>query len=248
MVKNAFSKPGDEILKLTKSRPSGLTESEASERLAKYGPNQLKAEKKISPLTLFIKQFKNLFTLILGLAMAISIAITLMGTENRIPEAVFIFLIIIINAILGFVQNYKAARGMEALKNMVIPKATVKRDGKPAEIEATKIVPGDIILLSEGIQVPADARLLSAHALKADESAFTGESVPVVLSTDVLSEGAALQDRKNMAYMGTYITQGEGEACVTTTGMNTELGKIAESLTEIKARKTPFELDGSKKE
>jgi len=246
MIKNAFAITGEESLNKLESRPAGLTPDEASARLTKFGPNKLKEAKKINPIALFIKQFKNLFTLILGLAIATSIAITVWGKENRIPESIFILLIILINAILGFIQNYKAARGMEALKNMTVPKAIVKRDGKKEEIESANIVPGDIIVLSEGMQVPADARILSAHGLKADESTFTGESVPVSLKTDVLPEKSALQDRKNMAYMGTYITQGEGEAVVVTTGMETELGGIAESLTDIKPRKTPFELEVDK--
>ncbi|MFC1576541.1 cation-translocating P-type ATPase [Candidatus Omnitrophota bacterium] len=246
MIKNAFSIPGEECLKQLKTSREGLTAEEAAARLKQYGPNQLQAAKKVNALELFIKQFKNLFTLILALAITISISITIWGSENRIPESVFIGLIIIINAVLGFIQNYKAARGMEALKNMVVPKATVKRDGKKEEVEATSIVPGDIIVLSEGIQVPADARMLDGHGLKADESAFTGESVPVTLKTDVLSANAALQDRKNTAYMGTYITQGEGEAVVVATGMATELGGIAASLTQIKARKTPFEIEVDK--
>ena len=243
MIKNAFSLDGEECLNRVKSRKEGLTPEEAAGRLNQYGPNQLSSGKKINPLALFIKQFKNLFTLILTLAIITSVAITIWGNENRIPESVFIFAIIMINAVLGFVQNYKAARGMEALRNMVVPKTTVRRDGKTEEIEATKVVPGDIVMLSEGMQVPADARLLEAHALKADESAFTGESVPVSLIADTLPETTALQDRKNTAYMCTYITQGEGEAVVTDTAMDTELGKIAESLTGIKARKTPFELE-----
>ena len=243
---NVFAIKGDECLKELKSREEGLTEQEARERLSQYGPNELAAGKKVNPIELFIKQFRNLFTLILGLAMAISIGITVAGSENRLPEAFFIMLIILVNAGLGFIQNYKAARGMEALKNMVVPKTMVKRDGKNVEIEANKVVPGDILVLSEGEQVPADGRLLKAHALKADESAFTGESVPVSLNTDPLPDKTSLQDRKNMAYMGTYITQGQGEAVVTATGMKTELGKIAESLSEIKVRKTPFEVEVDK--
>ncbi len=246
MKEKTFSISGEKCLKLLESGEKGLGEKEAAERLIKYGPNSLKSSKKINPLELFIKQFKNLFTFILCAAIAISLAITIWGNENRVAESVFIFLIIIINATLGFIQNYKAARGMEALKNMVVPAAAVKREGEIREIEATKIVPGDIVMLSEGIQVPADARILKAHALKADESAFTGESVPVSLNNEILPGNTALQDRKNIAYMGTYITQGEGEAVVAVTGMDTELGKIAESLTEIKARKTPFEIEVDK--
>jgi len=246
MKENTFSITGEQCFKLFESRRDGLSEEEISGRLTKYGPNQLKASKRVNPLALFFKQFKNLFTFILAAAIAISIAITIWGNENRIAESVFVFLIILINAVLGFLQNYKAARSMEALKNMVVPKAVVRRGGGIYEVEAAKIVPGDIILLSEGVQVPADARVFSAHGLKADESAFTGESVPVSLNTGILPEKTILQDRKNTAYMGTYITQGEGEALVTATGMDTELGKIAESLTAIKPKKTPFELEVDK--
>ena len=245
-MKSPFAVTGEECLTPLKSRAGGLTQQEVWERLNRYGPNELASGKKVNPIELFIKQFKNLFTLILGLAMAISIGITVAGSENRLPEAFFILLIIVVNAVLGFIQNYKAARGMEALKNMVVPKTTVKRDGRSVEIEANKVVPGDILVLSEGEQVPADGRLLSSHALKADESAFTGESVPVSLHDEPMDEKTSLQDRKNMVYMGTYITQGQGEAVVTATGMETELGKIAESLSDIKPRKTPFELEVDK--
>lgn len=245
-MKNYFSLTKEACFEALGSRSDGLTGNESKERLSKYGPNQLQAVKKISLVTLFIKQFNNLFTFILMLAIVTSLAITIWGKENRIPESSFILLIILINAVLGFIQNYKAAQGLEALKNMVVPKAIVKRDGRKMEIEATNIVPGDIVLLSEGMQVPADSRLLEAHALKADESAFTGESVPVSLVESVLPENTALQDRKNMVYMGTHVTQGEGVAVVAATGMNTEFGKIAESLTEIKPRKTPFELEVDK--
>jgi len=246
VTEKAFAISHEECLKNAQSRTEGLNRREAEERLARFGPNKIESAKKINPVTLFIKQFNNLFTLILTFAIATSIAITFWGNENRIPEASFIFGIILINAVLGFIQNFKAARGMEALKNMVIPRTTVKREGKHRQIEATGVVPGDIIVLTEGIQVPADARILSAHGLKADESAFTGESLPVSLSQDVLPEKTALQDRKNMAYMGTFITQGEGEAVVVGTGMSTELGRIANSLTEIKGKKTPFELEVNK--
>jgi len=236
----------EECLKELKTSREGLSQSEVEARLKEYGPNVIESGKKINPITLFLKQFKNLFTLILAFAIFVSLAITIWGDENRIAETVFIFIIIFVNAILGFVQNYKAAVGIEALKNMVIPKTIVKRDGINVEIEASNVVPGDIIVLEEGEQIPADGRVIQAHALKADESAFTGESVPVSLDTAKLPENAALQDRNNMAYMGTYITQGEGLAIVTQTGMGTELGKIAKSLEDIKPKKTPFELEVDK--
>jgi Ca2+-transporting ATPase len=224
----------------------GLSASEAKERLRKCGPNLIVAGKKINPFVLFLRQFNNLFTVILALAIIVSLTVTVWGKENRLPEAIFIFLIIVVNSILGFIQNYKAARGIEALKNMVIPKTTVFRDGRKSEVLARDVVPGDIIFLGEGQQVPADGRVVRAHALKADESAFTGESVPVALSTEPLPEDASLHDRCNMVYMGTFITQGEGIAITTATGMGTELGKIAQSLADIKPKKTPFELEVDK--
>ena len=246
MSNKYYSLEIQQVLKELNSTLDGLSSQEASARLAKFGPNQIHSGQKISPLIIFLKQFKNLFTLILIFAILTSLAITFWGSENRIPESCFIFLIIFINATLGFIQNYKAAQGMQALKSMVEPLTTVKRDGQSREVKAVDIVPGDILILSEGLQVPADARLTKVVSLKADESAFTGESVPVSLKTDLLNPDTALQDRNNMVYMGTYITQGNGEAVVTNTGMNTELGKIAQSLTHIKPRKTPFELEVGK--
>ena len=140
----------EECLKELKTSREGLSQSEVEARLKEYGPNVIESGKKINPITLFLKQFKNLFTLILAFAIFVSLAITIWGNENRIAETVFIFIIIFVNAILGFVQNYKAAVGIEALKNMVIPKTIVKRDGINVEIEASNVVPGDIIVLEEG--------------------------------------------------------------------------------------------------
>lgn len=243
---NAHSLSDTLCLEALRTTEDGLTTTEAKKRLQETGPNVIASAKKINPIALFLKQFSNLFTLILGFAIAISLAITIWGKESRTAEAVFIFIIILVNAVLGFVQNYKAARGIEALNNMVVPKTLVYRDGKKVEILASEIVPGDIMFLDEGLQVPADGRIVRAHSLKADESAFTGESVPVSLSTGPLPESATLQERKNMVYMGTYITQGEGIAIASSTGMNTELGKIAQSISDIKPKKTPFELEVDK--
>lgn len=243
---NAYALTEAECLKQFKTTKDGLTREEAARRLKEHGPNTIESGKKVNAFELFLKQFKNLFTLILVFAIATSLAITIWGGENRLPESVFIFIIIVVNALLGFIQNYKAAQGIEALKGMVVPKTVVLRGGEKMEVEAESIVPGDIITLEEGEQIPADARIISSHALKADESAFTGESVPVALGSAELDETTALQDRKNMAYMGTYVTQGEGHAVVTATGMKTELGKIAQSLSDIKPKKTPFELEVDK--
>ena len=246
MLKEPYTLDINQCLQNLKTSLQGLTSKQAEEQLTHYGLNEISTGQKINPFLLFLKQFKNLFTLILFLAIITSLAITFWANENRVPEAVFISIIIFINAILGFIQNYKAARGLESLKNMVVPKTTVKRDGMVQEVVASEVVPGDLLVLEEGVQVAADARLISAYALKADESTFTGESVPVNLITESLAPDTILQDRKNMAFMGTYITQGKGEAVVTATGMTSELGHIAQSLNKIKPRKTPFELEVDK--
>ena len=216
--------------------PAGLTSAEAARRLAEYGPNELQAAGRVSPWAVLLSQFKNVLIIILLIATALS-AILGHGVE-----AVAITVIVLFAVLLGFVQEYRAERAIEALRRMAALTATVLRDGEEVEIPAHDLAPGDVILLRAGDVVPADARLVEAVNLQIDEAALTGESVPVEKHTAPLANGQlALGDRKNLVYAGTVATYGRGRAVVTATGMNTEFGKITGMLQTVEAGKTPLQ-------
>jgi len=222
------------VLKKLDASKNGLTSEEASLRLERYGENRLKEEKKITPIEIFINQFKNVLILILVVATAVSFAI------GEITDAITILAIVVLNAILGFYQEYKAERAIEALKRMLSPKAKVIRDGKIKEIDSALLVPGDVVVLEMGEKVPADVYLIEAGALQVDEASLTGESVPVNKMTGVLPEDTSIAERKNMAFMGTVITNGYGKGVIVATGMHTEFGKIAKLTQEIEEEETPL--------
>ncbi|MEN6321219.1 MAG: cation-translocating P-type ATPase [Syntrophaceae bacterium] len=213
----------------------GLASDVASERLKTYGFNELRQEERVSPFVLFLNQFKNLLIIILLVATVLS---ALVGEHL---DAALIFVIVIFCAILGFVQEYRAERALEALKNMLSPTITVLRDGNGIEIPSKELVPGDILLLEAGDRVPADARLFEAHSLKCDEAPLTGESMPVGKHITSLPEHVSIGDRKNMVFTGTTISYGRAKAVVTATAMQTEFGKIAEEVASVEAEKTPLE-------
>ena len=225
----------DDVLKTLKASPNGLSGEEAARRLQEYGPNELVAEKRISPLEILVSQFKDILIVILMIATAISALI------GEIIDAIVILVIIVACAVLGFVQEYRAERALEALKKMLAPTITALRDGKDVEIQSKDIVPGDIILLEAGDKLPADARLIDITNLQVDEAPLTGESIPVVKTLDVLPESTYVADRKNLVFSGTTITYGKGKAAVTSTGMNTEFGKIAKEVSAVEEEKTPLE-------
>jgi len=214
---------------------NGLTQEEVKKRLETYGYNELKKEEKVSPFTLFINQFKNILILIL------IIAIILSAVVGEVVDSAIIAIIVIFCAILGFIQEYRAERALEALKRMLTPTITVLRGGKEEEVPSRELVPGDILLLESGDRIPADARLLENHSLRCDEAPLTGESVPVGKDIKPLAEGVRVSDRKNIVFTGTSVTFGRGRAVVISTGMNTEFGKIAQEVTSIKTEKTPLE-------
>lgn len=225
-----------QVLKeLNTNTHSGLTENEIKSRLEKYGYNELKKEERISPVTIFINQFKNILIIILLIAIALSALI------GEIVDAAIIGVIVIFCAVLGFIQEYRAERALEALKKMLSPTITVLRDGKEEEVPSKELVPGDVLLLEAGDKIPADARLIELHSLKCDEAPLTGESVPVGKDIKPLPEGVRVSDRKNMVFTGTTVTYGRGKGVVVFTGMNTEFGKIAEEVTAVKTEKTPLE-------
>lgn len=213
----------------------GLTEDEAKRRLEKYGYNELKKEEGVSPFTLFINQFKNILIIILLVAIALSALV------GEVVDAAIIGVIVIFCAALGFVQEYRAERALEALKKMLSPTITVLRGGKEEDIPSKELVPGDVLLLEAGDKIPADARLVENHSLRCDEAPLTGESVPVGKDIKPLPEDVPMGDRKNTVFTGTTVTYGRGKAVVTSTGMNTEFGKIAEEVMTVKTEKTPLE-------
>ena len=216
--------------------PAGLTSAEAARRLAEYGPNELRAADRVSPWAVLLSQFKNVLIIILLVATALSAVL------GHGVEAIAIAVIVLLAVLLGFVQEYRAERAIEALRRMAALTATVLRDGEEMEIPARDLAPGDVILLRAGDVVPADARLVEAVNLQIEEAALTGESVPVEKHTAPLANGQlALGDRKNLVYSGTVATYGRGRAVVTATGMNTEFGKITGMLQTVEAGKTPLQ-------
>ena len=213
----------------------GLTSQQAQERLTKYGPNELKKEKGKSPLKLLLGQFTDILMIILLIATALSFVV------GEATDAIIILAIVIASATLGFTQEYRSEKAVEALKKMTSPTASVLRDGKEVRIPAAELVPGDIILLYTGDKIPADGRLLEAFTMKTDEAPLTGESSAVNKSTLELPEQTQLNDRKNMVFTGTVVVYGRGKAVVTTSGMNTEFGKIAQMVQAAPLEKTPLE-------
>jgi Ca2+-transporting ATPase len=213
----------------------GLTEPEVRSRLEKYGYNELKREERASPFTLFINQFKNILIIILLAAVVLSALV------GELVDAGIILVIVIFCAVLGFTQEYRAERALEALKKMLSPTVTVLRGEKEEEIPSKELVPGDILLLEAGDKIAADARLVEVHSLRCDEAPLTGESVPIGKDIEPLAEDVPVSERKNMVFTGTSVTYGRGKAVVVLTGMNTEFGKIAEQVATVETEETPLE-------
>ncbi len=218
------------------SSKQGLSIEEVRNRLLSYGPNKIKEVKKRTVLGMVLDQFKDFMILVLIAAAIVS------GIIGEPKDTVAILVIVILNAVIGFVQEYRAEKAIEALKMMAAQVATVIRDGEPTSISAHEIVPGDIVLLEAGNIAPADIRLIEVAHLKIDESSLTGESVPVEKHTNPLQDMMMpLGDRKNIAYKGTIVSYGRANGVVVSTGMNTEFGKIATMLQEQVEVKTPLQ-------
>lgn len=227
----------EDVLRTLKSGRGGLNRVEARKRLEQYGANELVAKKGISPWALFLQQFKSFLIIILIIAVALSAIL------GEVVDAVIIGIIILFASGLGFVQEYRAERAMEALRRMAAPTASVRREGKEVEIPARELVPGDIIILRTGDRIAADARLIEAVNLKTNEAALTGESAPVEKINTTIQDEVGIGDRHNLVYMGTAVINGRGSAVVTATGMATEFGKIASLLQAVKTERTPLEIN-----
>jgi Ca2+-transporting ATPase len=225
----------EEVLKALNVAETGLAQADARKRLAQYGFNELQKRKRSSSIIMFLRQFSDILMIILLIATTLSLII------RQIIDAVVIIAIVLATAILGFFEEFRSERAVEALKKMTAPAATVLRDGKELKLPASEIVPGDIILLFTGDRIPADVRLIESINLKVDEAALTGESSPVSKGIGVCDEETPISDRMNMAFAGTVVVYGRGKAVATSTGMNTEFGHIAKMVQMAKEEETPLE-------
>ena len=233
----------ESVLKELNASSSGLTTSEVNSLKEKYGENKLREKKKKSTITKFFEQFKDVMILILIGAAIVSFVLACMSNHpSEFFEPVLILLIVVLNAIMGTLQENKAEKALDALKNMSAPHAKVIRNGKEDLIDAKDLVPGDIIKLEAGDFIPADARLISSASLKSEESALTGESVPSEKDASaVVAENSGIGDRTNMVFSGCSVSYGTATAVVTATGMNTEMGKIANLLSAEEDTQTPLQ-------
>ena len=241
-MKPEYLLSAEEVLCSQGSQRGGLTSQEAAARLEKHGPNRLQEAKKITNLQRFLQQLKDPMLLILMAAAAVS-AVTSILSGEKLTEVIIILAVVLLNAVLGVVQESKAEAAIEALQTMTAATSKVLRDGKIVVLHSTDLVPGDVVLLEAGDAVPADGRLLESASLKIEEAALTGESVPVNKTAETISAqgDVPLGDRKNMCYMGSTVVYGRGSAVITATGMDTEMGKIAGVLARTEQEETPLQ-------
>ena len=227
----------EEALKNLDSTRSGLSAEKAKERLQQYGPNELTEKGKTPAIVVFLRQFASPLIYILLIAALIEFIVM-----HKPTDAAVILTVLVINSIVGFIQESRAERAMEALKRLAVPYAKVLRQGSTiTKISASHLVPGDVILLEAGDKIPVDARLIEAANLSVDESILTGESVPVEKFTGAIEGEATVADMGNMAHMGCAVANGRGVAVVTATGMKTEIGKITTQVQETKPPPTPLQ-------
>ena len=245
---NFYNKTKSEVISFFNSETHGLSSNEAQKRLSQNGKNRLKESPKESNIKRFFKQLIEPMTIILIIAAAISAAMEIYegissGHFGFPADVVIILAVVLINAILGVLQESKAEKAIEALQEIAAATSKVMRDGRQITIKSEELVVGDIIILEAGDAVPADARLIECASIKAEEAALTGESVPVNKTDEAIPhDDVSLGDRKNMIYMGSVIVYGRGKAIVIGTGMNTEMGKIADALASAEEGKTPLEI------
>ncbi len=242
-----YTHEADDVMDQLGTSPEGLTTEEANKRIQKYGYNELQEVDKASPLRMFLEQFTDPMVIILLIAIAISLVVALAPgshEEGGVIDAIMISIIVVFNAIFGFVQEYRSEQALEALKKLAAPRARVLRDGLWKEIDSRNVVPGDIIGLDPGDIAPADARIKQAVSLAVDESILTGESVPVrKIAKPIDPENPTVGDLRNTVFQGTTVAAGKGTAIVTETGMNTQFGEIAGLVQESEKEMTPLQHD-----
>jgi Ca2+-transporting ATPase len=234
---NHHSLETEGVIRLLQSNRAGLSYDEAKSRLSRFGFNELSKRKTISPWMLFLEQFKSILIIILLFAVVLSAAI------GEPIDAIIIGVIILFACGLGFIQEYRAEKAMEALKKMAAPTASVLRDGNEEKIPARELVPGDVIVIRTGDRIPADARLIEAVNLKTNEAPLTGESVPIEKIATAIQGDVNIGDKRNMVFTGTAAVYGRGTAIITATGMTTEFGKIAGMLQDVKTERTPLQIN-----
>jgi P-type Ca2+ transporter type 2C len=225
----------DDALSGLDTQRTGLTEADAQSRLSQYGPNEIGGEDHISIAGILLQQILNPLVYVLLVASIIAFAV------GHLLDALVILGIVVVNTIIGFIQEYRAERAMQALRELAAPAALVVRGTERREVPAVDVVPGDIVVLTAGDRVPADARVVASAALQANQAALTGESVSVHKKTHPVAEDTSLADRENMVYAGTTITYGRGEAVTVATGLATEVGKIAEQVSSVERERTPLQ-------
>ena len=236
MAENAHAQqPGDVLKALRADAAEGLSPEEAEHRLHQYGPNEIRQQKAVSPLTLFLQQLKSP---LIGILLAAAAIAALLGEA---VDAIVIAAIVLANALLGFVQEYRAERTIASLQRLAAPRSKVLRAGRLTELESRLLVPGDIIFVETGDRVAADARLLETVNLQAEEASLTGESLPSDKQTPPLKKETPVADRSSMLFAGTTITRGRGKAAVTATGMTTQFGRIAQMIQEAPPEITPLQ-------
>lgn len=239
MVQHEWHSLGsDEVLTVLDASPNGLTQAEISARVKKYGPNQLEQPEPTSAILRFLAQYNDPLNYLLIAAALVALAVN----PDHPGDAIFIFIVLTANAFFGFWQEGQAEQAMDALKEMSISNSVTLRDGFESEIPTTDLVPGDIVKLEEGINVPADIRLLEVYQCRVDESALTGESEPITKNVDSVDIATLVSDRRNMLYMGTTVSTGRAVGVVVETGMQTQLGRIASDISDAQTPKTPLEL------
>ncbi|MEM3712664.1 MAG: HAD-IC family P-type ATPase, partial [Thermoproteota archaeon] len=230
-----------EVFEMLETSVRGLSSQEAEKRLREYGPNELEEEKKTSVLNLVFNQVRSPIIMVLFAAILISLAI------GKVVDAAVIGVVIAFNTVIGFTQEFKAEKALQALKRLTAPEAKVVRDCPESggcvgmRVKAREIVPGDVILLEAGDRVPADARIFEAFNMEIDESMLTGESTPVEKTTEPLEKNLPVAERRNIAFAGTIVTKGRGKAVVFATGVRTEIGKIAHLIRETEKIETPIQ-------
>ena len=245
-MKKTYTQSAEEVLRDLGVGAEGLTTAEAKARLEKYGPNKLKEAEKPTLLQRFIEQLKDPMLIILMIAAGVSAVTGMLAGESEWAEVIIILAVVLLNAVLGVIQESKAEAAIEALQTMTAATCKVLRDGKMTVLHSDELVPGDVVLLEAGDAVPADGRIIENASMKIEEAALTGESVPVnkmieALGMETDKDDVPLGDRKNMCYMGSTVVYGRGKAVITTTGMDTEMGKIAGALAATAEEETPLQ-------